>query len=527
MQCSCGTQNNEQAQFCRNCGKPLKETIDMRYEGATILSKKKRKNSLERLWSLFANVKFGVSLIVITLVLASLGTILPQVLFIDESAASSTKEAYEQAYGTFGEWYYILGFADLYNSWWFQMVIGCLAASIIIASLDRGIPLFKALKHQRVEKHPLFFEKQRLQLTTDAALPLDSFAQQLKKQKYNIRIEKDNLLAEKGRFSRWGPYINHVGLILFLVGVMLRLIPGFYVDEKMWVREGDTTSIPEATGYYIKNNQFVLETYGEETDAGINSVAKKYATDVEIYQNETAVAGADEQLKHIKSGTIEVNHPLKFDGYALYQMDYRQHELKSMTFSLLNKQSKQSLGTFTVDLLHPKKEYRLDEQTVVQIDGYYPDFEKFDTSGEPISKSPNPNNPAFLMNMVTKEHPKGETSFIQIQKTLEPLGETEYKVVFEKADTRDVSGLKVHKDRTWPLLLIGGIIFMLGVCIGSYFNHRRIWVKKQGETIVLAAHTNKNWHSMKKDVDTLTNTLHLQRMVDTKEQEDAQHDTHN
>ena len=24
-------------------------------------------------------------------------------------------------------------------------------------------------------------------------------------------------LAEKGRFSRWGPYVNHVGLIIFLI----------------------------------------------------------------------------------------------------------------------------------------------------------------------------------------------------------------------------------------------------------------------------------------------------------------------
>lgn len=521
MYCSCGTQNNEQAQFCRNCGKPLKETVDMRYEGATILSKKKRKNSLERLWALFANVKFGVSLIVLTLVMASLGTILPQVLFIDTSTFSSTKEAYKQAYGVFGEWYYILGFADLYNSWWFQALIGCLAASIIVASLDRGIPLFKALRNQRVQKHPLFFQKQRLQLTSDASISMEAFAQQLKKQNYRVRVENENLLAEKGRFSRWGPYINHVGLILFLAGVMMRLIPGFYVDEKMWVREGDTTSIPEATGYYIENKQFVLETYGdEETDAGINSVAKQYATDVNIYKNKTHIAGADAELQRVTSGTIEVNHPLKFDGYALYQMDYRQNELKSMTFSLMNKRTEKSFGTFTIDLMHPKKEYKLDEDTSVQIEGYYPDFEKFDATGEPISKSPNPNNPAFLVKMVTKEYPLGETSFVQIKKTLEPLGETAYKVVFERADTRDVSGLKVHKDRTWPLLLLGGIIFMLGVCIGSYFNHRRIWVKRHDDQLLIAAHTNKNWHSMKKDTTMLTDALHLQRMMDTKEQEE-------
>ena len=47
-------------------------------------------------------------------------------------------------------------------------------------------------------------------------------------------------LAEKGRFSRWGPYVNHIGLIIFLIGGMLRFVPGMYVDKVLWLREGET-----------------------------------------------------------------------------------------------------------------------------------------------------------------------------------------------------------------------------------------------------------------------------------------------
>lgn len=40
---------------------------------------------------------------------------------------------------------------------------------------------------------------------------------------------------------------------------------------------------------------------------------------------------------------------------------------------------------------------------------------------------------------------------------------------------------------------------MIGVAIGSYWNHRRIWVEQLSDgTVRLAAHTNKNWFSMKK-----------------------------
>ncbi len=82
----------------------------------------------------------------------------------------------------------------------------------------------------------------------------------MKAKRYHIREEEGNILAEKGRFSRWGPYVNHIGLIIFLVGCMLRFVPGMYVDSVLWLREGETKVIPETNGeYYLKNNQFILK----------------------------------------------------------------------------------------------------------------------------------------------------------------------------------------------------------------------------------------------------------------------------
>lgn len=68
-----------------------------------------------------------------------------------------------------------------------------------------------------------------------------------------MREQEGSILAEKGRFSRWGPYVNHIGLIIFLIGAMLRFVPGMYVDETLWVREGETAQIPGTDGkYYLK-----------------------------------------------------------------------------------------------------------------------------------------------------------------------------------------------------------------------------------------------------------------------------------
>ena len=53
-------------------------------------------------------------------------------------------------------------FHDMYNSWWFITLIGMLGISIIIASVDRVIPLYKSLKKQRTKRHPSFLKRQRI-----------------------------------------------------------------------------------------------------------------------------------------------------------------------------------------------------------------------------------------------------------------------------------------------------------------------------------------------------------------------------
>ena len=46
---------------------------------------------------------------------------------------------------------------------------------------------------------------------------------------------------------------------------------------------------------------------------------------------------------------------------------------------------------------------------------------------------------------------------------------------------------------------------MIGVAQGSYWNHRRIWLQLlENGQVVIAAHTNKNWLSIRKDLDTVS-----------------------
>ncbi|ETP69671.1 cytochrome C biogenesis protein [Planococcus glaciei CHR43] len=538
MQCKCGHVNPPGTVLCESCGRSLTEKeqnsklVDMRYEGTARRSQTYNKTIVDKVWNFFSSVKVGVSLIVVILVAAAIGTILPQEQYVDVPVrnAETIQAYYADVYGSVGRVYHFLGFHDLYSSFWFIILVGMLAISLIIASLDRFVPLYRSLKNQRVLRHASFMNKQRIYAEGNGTEDtLDKAEAKLKELKYNVSRDKNGLLAEKGRFSRWGPYVNHIGLIIFLVGVMLRMMPGFYVDETLWIREGETRAIPEAPGYTLESKNFEMETYNTEEDEvfeeaieRVGTVAKNYQTDVILYKKpEDSLPGATD-LEKIDESAIRVNQPLKFDGYAIYQMDFKLNELKAMTFALTNKETEENLGELTIDLINPKNDYELENGSTVKLLGYYPDFSGFE-NGEPQTATPLPNNPGFLVEMTTPDTPGGETSFITIQNTVEPLGENQYKLAFQSADTRDVSGLTIRKDRTLPILGLGGLIFMIGVAQGMYFNHRRFWIQQQADGgILLAGHTNKNWFGLKKDLDQVTEYASLPAYRDQQEEIEKQ-----
>lgn len=524
IKCICGHVNPNGTILCEACGIALTEEAkseklhDMRYEGSARRSQTYNRTVVDKIWNFFSSVKVGVWLIVITLIASALGTALPQELYIPPIVPPEVY--YEEQYGTFGRIFYQLGFHNLYSSWWYLILIAMIGVSLVICSLDRVVPLYRALNKQRVNRHESFLEKQRLFNRTTASESEKEFElikKRLKEKRYHIREENGSILAEKGRFSRWGPYVNHVGLIIFLIGGMLRFVPGMYVDEVLWLRDGETKTIPGT------NEEFVLESKGfkrelydnekdnelfEEAINRVGLVIKNFQTDVILYKREPEqTIGEEKKLTKVKEHEIRVNEPLKFDKFAVYQVSYKLNELKTMTFSLQNKETEESKGELTIDLFDPQDEYDLGNGYKVELLGYYPDFSGLE-NGEPQTASSIPDNPAFLFNMISPKHPNGEASFIAIRDTLEPLGETEYKMKFLGASTRNVTALTVRKDLTLWTIAIGGTIFMIGVIQGSYWNHRRIWLQKRNGDILIAGHTNKNWYGLKREIaDIVKNTL--------------------
>lgn len=521
IKCECGHVNPEGTVLCEACGKPVEENqhidgnnenklLNMRYDGSARRSKTYNKTMVDKIWNFFSSVKVGVWLIAITLIASSLGTIFPQEM--NNQSPLPAEQYYEENYGMAGQIYYQLGFHDLYGSWWYMILIASIGVSLVIASIDRVVPLYRSLKKQKPKRHETFMKRQRLFGQAEYASEQDyhRVIEQLKERRYKVTQENGHVLAEKGRFSRWGPYVNHIGLIIFLLGALMRFVPSMYVDANVWVREGETKMIEGTEGeYYIKNEDFIVEMYDEnderfkesiEKQGG--SVPKNYQTNAVLYQRtDESLPGVDPELKQVKEGEIRVNEPLKIDGFAIYQTTYQLNEFKTMTFKLHERSDaeEQSIGEFTVDLVDPKSEYTLDNGYRIELYDYYPEFEMKD--GVPSSFSKYPKDPAFVFHVYPPGQEEPEVNFLAIGSNLDPSGENQYKIGITDLEMRDVTGLTIRKDYTLPFLGIGGAIFMIGVIQGMYWNHRRIWIQPKEQGFWVAGHTNKNWFGLKNDLE--------------------------
>lgn len=539
---NCGHINAAGTVLCESCGKPIegnqhidgndkKQLLNMRYDGTARRSQTYNKSIVDKIWSFFSSVKVGIWLIVIALVASAIGTIFPQKQYIPEDAPTQEPSLfYEKSYGIFGKIYYQLGFHELYSSWWFLILLALIGVSLVICSLDRFVPLYRALKRQKAKRHKSFLSRQRLYQKTDnvSASDKEKMVEKLKKRRYKIREENGHILAEKGRFSRWGPYVNHIGLIIILLAALLRSYSFFYLDEYAWTREDDLMVIPGTEGeYYIENKKFTVEYYDEDDedyekfkesiDQSGEDLEKSFQSDVVVYRDKNVDNDdADTDLEKVTEDEITLNHPLKFSGYALYQAGFQQNEFTEMTFDLQETgDDEDELDSFTVDLDDPEGEYELDNGFTVSLTRYFPDYYMDD--GEPKSETNYPRNPAFVFTVTPPDDGEEEVSFLGVGMNIDPTNANDYELELNDFETRDVAGLTVRRDYTLPLFGLGAAIFLIGVVQGLYWQHRRVWIQPKDGSLIVGAHTNKNWFGLKKDIEFSVEDTDIEMVDDQQE----------
>ncbi|CAG7611918.1 Cytochrome c biogenesis protein Ccs1 [Paenibacillus solanacearum] len=536
--CECGHQNHIGTVLCESCGKPLmdedgSEVLEMKYDGVARRSQRANPDLLDWIWNFFSSVKIAIYLIVITLLTSMLGTVYPQestFLNLDPSVY------YKETYGTLGQIYYVLGLSHTFESWWYKLLLFMIGTSLVVCSLDRVLPLYRALSKQQIRKHPSFLTRQKV--TFSGMLPsagesasseaaavawTSKAAEQLRKKHYRVHTDGTALLAEKYRFSRWGPYINHIGLIIFLGAVLMRSIPGWHMDQHLAFPEGKLVKIQD-TPYYLKNEKFTIDFYApdemsEEFRAKGQDVPKVYETKAVLYECKANCSDPVKEpvLEEVHRQDIVVNKPLEYKGFMAYQFDFSLSPvLLAVKPSLKDKKTGEVYGTLDIRMDKPEEVYKAGPYEL-KLKAYFPEF-ALDDKGVPLTKSNEPKMPGFVFTITGPGMSSQWEPFIYFPRQVDKVnfrqdeinGALAEKLELSVGSMDDVtiseyiSFLNIRIDRAMPYIWVGAAISMIGLIMGFYWQHRRVWLRIDDNRITLGAHTNKNWFGVRKEVaDTL------------------------
>jgi len=457
------------------------------------VNKKGKRNLFEWIWDWFASVKVGVSLIVIIAIAAAIGSIYPQVNAIPHP---NPDFYYKDKYGNLGALYHKLGFSEMYISWWFLVLVLLLGISLVIVSIDRGVPLYKSLKNQPVARKVIGIRSDRLYAHKSEAQTseLDQLGTILQKRRYKIRREDGALLAEKGRFPRFGAYVIHLGLIIVILGVFARLVPGWYYDSMVWLKEDESKTIPEV-GFTVKNAGFTLEYY-ENTDR-----VKKFETDVQVFEGDKQTA-----QKH-----LIVNDPLDYNNTLIFQNSFDPQPMyKSGKAVMIDKKTQSEVGTFEIDFNNPEETYAVGPYTL-KLDNYFPDL-KVDAEQGIYTNSRDAYNPGLLFSITGPGLEQASQQWMMPGAPFveEMLGkEYPFTLRLKELEAFNMTGLLVHRDLGIPIVYTGCAVTMWGFVLVFYFQHRRIWARLEDGELHIGANTNKNWLGFVKEFNKVIEPLGL------------------
>jgi len=254
-------------------------------------------------------------------------------------------------------------------------------------------------------------------------------------------------------------------------------------------------------------------------------VPKLFETQAVLYE---CTADCDDpskepQLREVKRHAIRVNDPLSYKGLQAYQFDFDlTPKLRSVQPALVDVKTGESYGKFKLDMRNPEREYKVGPYRLT-LQNKYMDFSLND-EGKPVSISGEPNAPAFLFLIKGPDLPEDGAQYIYFPKQIdkerfqqdainEQLGGVQSKLRLDVLGMEDVdfieasSYLNIRVDRAMPFVWVGLGIVMLGLVIGFYWQHRRIWLRVDGRQLTLGGHTTKNWFGMRREVSAFLQSM--------------------
>ncbi|RMH04433.1 MAG: cytochrome c biogenesis protein ResB [Aquificota bacterium] len=419
-------------------------------------------------------------------------------------------EFYLDRYGAdLGYWFWRLWITDLFHSWYYIALIVLLAVNLIACSYKRLPRVWKqTFTKERFQKLDEHMEKHLKPISVKVNPSKEKVALLLKRLGFKVFVEEEGsrtyFYAEKGRYSRLGVYITHIGLLVIMGGALIDAL--FGIRGNVVVPEGsrsDVLVLPSKEKSYklpfqIKVEKFHIVSYEEEArrkGKSLNSPFKdavaSFESDIQIIQDGKVVA----------QGKTAVNSPLDFGRYRIFQA----------TYGLTGNAGRATIAVFDKKLApqDPRKAF------VGQVElraGSVSEFKNMllsiDRSTLNIEDEQKGFEGELKPAMVVKVLMEGKAYNVPVvyspeltvfaQNSLEELREFPYIFFLVDFEPQFFSGLQVSYQPGTPLIWLGSVLVVGGMLVAFYTVNRKVWARLEGDRLLVAFWSHKFKEEFKK-----------------------------
>jgi len=278
-----------------------------------------RRDIFELTWRLFCSVRFAVVLILLLAAATTLGTLIPQVSpglrDFPQDYADFLSRA-DARFGALAGWMDGAGLFDLYNSFWFRLLIILICYSIVICTLNRWGPTLRLINPQTVRSSESFL----LNLSERAhfsGVPLPPAAAAaalttvLKRSRFRVLADQEAgayyLYADRDRWSKMVTFVSHAALVLLII-TAAGLTQVGWREQSVFFAPNQPVAMGHGTDFTVRQNNFRIQYFPGSQD-------------VQEYWCDLTISKGGQDVLH---KTIRVNDPLRYDNINFFLVQYQQ-----------------------------------------------------------------------------------------------------------------------------------------------------------------------------------------------------------
>jgi cytochrome c biogenesis protein len=446
----------------------------------------KKKNPI---WEIFASVRLALFLLFTLAATSIIGTIIPQ---------NEAPGFYIERYGAnLARFMQTMDVPDMYNSWWFMILLTLFSLNLIVCSLERIPNAWRLVTMDNLATDPERLKKMSLKqsITLDAtradAVTRTTSHLASKGWKATQRGLDDAtlLFAQKGAWTRFGVYIVHSSILIILIGAIIGSprVAKDILKNPLYAFKG-SVNIPETQqtdvifsflegvgqlplGFTVRCDFFNIEYYP-------NGMPKEYLSKLSVIENGEVVRQVE----------VEVNEPLIHRGITFYQSSYQPY--RDFILSVKNNET----GAGKTEIVPAATQITWKEG------GARFGIINMETRGEVVNRF-----------KIWFTDDQGEPSKFWLEPGREAIIERPSGNYTLSAKQLYATGLQVAKDPGVWWVYTGCGLMLLGLLVAFFMSHRKVWAlvsEEQGKvTVLFAGNANKNKLGFEKTFAELAESL--------------------